>query len=732
MIQKSVDRLLTAAGVVLFTGSRGSGILFLLALLLDPWRLGLALAGAVCGMGVGALMARERVWQEIGFFGGSGMLSALALAAYLEPAPQLLLLAPLTAALSALILLALVPLLAPKDLPLLALPFVLAALLALGAAPAFGLEQSHLHGARFWLLPQLGEFNTWMSHSLPLPFADGLSAFGSLLFFPAPLAGLLVLGGLIIGSRITALAMLAGSLLSTGLLRLLVDGPMNAQQTSLLAFNGLLLAAAFCGIFVALTRQALVYGVAALLSGILVTATLDHLLTPFGLPVLALPFCLVTLGFLLPLKSASAALERWRIWAPPLRLIGRAEDNLRAFGRWQRQQDRPEPVLTMPLHGTWTVTQGPHGPLTHNTETGRHAWDFMLLDTAGRGAGGLGNTPEDFFGFGCPVLAPAEGQVIAVEGQHADNPVHTANTDHPWGNWMMIRHASGTVSLLAHLRAGSLRALPGQHVLRGQEVAQLGNTGRSPEPHLHLQLNDGPWLASHSLPAVYGSWLSLKDPAAPVFHPVGRPQEGDRVCTLTHMHWPDWSACHPYSVPGRVFRYRREGRGAAREIELRVTAGHWGRLLLDDGLQRALVLYWPGWIQLLPLEDGDPDACVLYAEDSLVQQLLLHLPALPLIGVDGLRVVDDVYSPGLAGRVKKAFRLEGRASLALAFRRKEAAAPLYFNSRLSADGTQVRFAEGRMEDLKGLCLFQTGEDRKGLRWTLLEDQAAFHSRSLAT
>jgi hypothetical protein len=446
----------------------------------------------------------------------------------------------------------------------------------------------------------------------------------------------------------------------------------------------------------------------------LVTAALQALLGGFGLPVLALPFCLVGWLFLLPLKTGSTALERHSIWAPPLALIGRAEDNLRGFERWRREQAQPRPVLTLPLHGVWTVTQGPEGALTHNTLNGRQAWDFMLLDEQGRGAGGLGAVLEDFHGYGCPVLAPADGVVAAVEGRRRDNPVHSVDTDQPWGNWVMIAHESGLVSLLAHLQAGSPSVLPGQTVYRGQEIARLGNSGRSPEPHLHLQLNDGPWLASRSQPAVFGSWLELQPERGPLFHPLGQPREGMRVCTLTHMPWPDWSACLPFSVPGRVFTLAsRDGRD---RVELTVISGHWGRLLLDDGLQRAQVLYWPGWIQLLPLVDGDPDWRCLYHARSLVQSLLEHSPVIPLMGVDGLRACQTVYSPGLAGRMRRAFSLEGRGELDLEFHREPGPlAPLSWESRLRPDHGRELLARFRAEPGRGLVeldLPATGRARR--------------------
>ena len=46
--------------------------------------------------------------------------------------------------------------------------------------------------------------------------------------------------------------------------------------------------------------------------------------------------------------------------------------------------------------------------------------------------------------------------------------------------------------MLAHLKQGSARVAVGQRVKRGQPIAQVGNSGSSSEPHLHVQVQNGP------------------------------------------------------------------------------------------------------------------------------------------------------------------------------------------------------------------------------------------------
>lgn len=80
--------------------------------------------------------------------------------------------------------------------------------------------------------------------------------------------------------------------------------------------------------------------------------------------------------------------------------------------------------------------------------------------------------------------------IVAEEGAHirAANDglvVYADNTVSGYGNFLAILHADGTSTFYAHCRA--IYAAPGQLVLRGQVVAEVGSTGRSAIPHLHFE-----------------------------------------------------------------------------------------------------------------------------------------------------------------------------------------------------------------------------------------------------
>ena len=161
---------------------------------------------------------------------------------------------------------------------------------------------------------------------------------------------------------------------------------------------------------------------------------------------------------------------------------------------------------TLPFRGEWLVYNGGVTPAdSHSWDvlTQRYAYDFVIADAALRRHSGDGRALTDYFCYGRDVIAPADGEIITVRDGVRDTP-------HPgsgWidflspdfrGNFVIIKHAEGEYSFLAHLIPGSIVVRVGQRVQRGQIIGRCGNSGHSTEPHLHFHLQDRPsfWLAA--------------------------------------------------------------------------------------------------------------------------------------------------------------------------------------------------------------------------------------------
>ena len=82
------------------------------------------------------------------------------------------------------------------------------------------------------------------------------------------------------------------------------------------------------------------------------------------------------------------------------------------------------------------------------------------------------------FRSGDPIIATADGQVVAVEWDH-----------NGFGNNVIIRHRHGFYTRYAHMQ--SFRVQAGQRIQQGQVIGYIGNTGLSTGPHLHYEVHIG-------------------------------------------------------------------------------------------------------------------------------------------------------------------------------------------------------------------------------------------------
>jgi murein DD-endopeptidase MepM/ murein hydrolase activator NlpD/pimeloyl-ACP methyl ester carboxylesterase len=146
-------------------------------------------------------------------------------------------------------------------------------------------------------------------------------------------------------------------------------------------------------------------------------------------------------------------------------------------------------VLDSPLVGEWYVSNGGRSVLLNgHSPNESNAVDFMRLGANGRTHTGGSEAPlSAYAGFGWPVLAPADGRIVEVTDDYADNPPGT-NSDH--ANHLVIDIGDDRYVSMAHLAHGSVTVQVGDLVRRGQPLAAVGNNGHSNEPHLHLQVQD--------------------------------------------------------------------------------------------------------------------------------------------------------------------------------------------------------------------------------------------------
>jgi hypothetical protein len=91
---------------------------------------------------------------------------------------------------------------------------------------------------------------------------------------------------------------------------------------------------------------------------------------------------------------------------------------------------------------------------------------------------------------GVSVLAVADGQVLRMRDGVIDVLQKLSETrgadDRACGNGIVISHVDGWETQYCHLAQGSVRVKRGDRVASGQQIAQVGLSGRTQFPHLHL------------------------------------------------------------------------------------------------------------------------------------------------------------------------------------------------------------------------------------------------------
>lgn len=203
-----------------------------------------------------------------------------------------------------------------------------------------------------------------------------------------------------------------------------------------------------------------------------------------------------------------------------------------AEGAYAGYQDTAK--LKLPFNGEWLVYQGGRIPFDNPyayDDAHRYALDFAYLKNGHlfSGSGGIGTSKnEDYYCFGQPVLAPLDGTVTKAVAGYDDNPPGKPTGDPEDGNIIAIRHEEGDTHetvVMNHLKQNSLKVKSGDKVKQGDVVAECGNSGAGPVPHIHFQLEKS---AGVPLPAQFTDYIADGKPVA-----SGEPVRGQFVGNAT-------------------------------------------------------------------------------------------------------------------------------------------------------------------------------------------------------
>ncbi len=137
-------------------------------------------------------------------------------------------------------------------------------------------------------------------------------------------------------------------------------------------------------------------------------------------------------------------------------------------------------------HGGSSKILNQHHDSEHPESAQQYALDIGKLNLAGTRAWGLyPRFVERYAIFGDTVVSPCSGRVRSAVDGLPDLVPPNSDREHLAGNSIVVE-CKGVEVLLAHLKQGSVRVAAGDSIQEGQPIAQVGNSGNTTEPHLHI------------------------------------------------------------------------------------------------------------------------------------------------------------------------------------------------------------------------------------------------------
>ncbi len=464
-----------------------------------------------------------------------------------------------------------------------------------------------------------------LSYNLWKPVLLYFQSLGIILFQTNILAGIAIAILLFVYSRILFILSFCGFMAGFGFCHFLgicLSGPENA----FIGFNFIFISIAVGGIFFIPSFSSFCLAMASALFTILIASAIKAMTLFSQMPISTLPYNLVMFVLLLSFKQRG--LDRY----PKMTdfVPGRPEDNLNYYLKNIRRFS-PDMLcnhLYLPFRGKWVVSQGVEGKHTHKNDW-KWALDFQMLTSAGKTFEKEGNRQEEYPTFGASIYAPLGGQVIAIENSIPDNEIGKINSINNWGNYIILYVTYGVYIKLAHFQKGSIPLVLNQYIKRGDYIGKAGNSGRSPYPHLHLQVQSLPGVGSNTIPFRFNHYVQEQPEGKEIFLQK-LPCEGS-VLQSIEIDEKFQETFHLYV--NRSLEYKKNG--VLEKISSKVN--FYNKTYLESDLGAKLYFVSDSYFFYLLDFEGNTNSC-LY-------DFYKNLPRVPFFHESDLKWQENVYYP---------------------------------------------------------------------------------------
>ncbi|MAT13733.1 MAG: hypothetical protein CMJ46_00500 [Planctomyces sp.] len=457
-------------------------------------------------------------------------------------------------------------------IPAISLPFVIAQTLLIFIVAPVATPASPMTSA------PVSPFATnpnWELGSIPVTqhLLTILETMSAILLMPNYYIGAVIIGAMFILSRLYVFYAVLGFAVSMTVLTFLPVS-LSYQQASMLAFNFAFCSLAIGGVFFIPSRHSLALAVFSTAICTLIAVVVVKIFESSGFIPIALP---VNFVILLVLHAMKMRVQSGRLNLTPF-MPTTPEDNFRRFSLLKlRFPEFGYPTMRCPFSGERTVTQGVDSGVTHKDDL-KYAFDFEVLDREGEPRIGINDDLSDYYSFGTPILASANGTVVKVIDDVKDGEPGSQNLIDNWGNLVILAMDSGYYLMACHLQRGSVRFAEGNRVRQGDVIALCGNSGRSASPHLHVQVQTAPTVRARTVQC-YLTHYYEKHGRNLTYRASGIPDEGTIVsAAVVNQHAAECFA----RIRDRKYRFRMEQAGRISEETITCTIDSLGHLVFTS------------------------------------------------------------------------------------------------------------------------------------------------------
>lgn len=332
---------------------------------------------------------------------------------------------------------------------------------------------------------------------------------------------------------------------------------------SYIGFNFILTSIAVGGYFLIPSKTSYFWALILTPVTVLFTLSLSQFFSVWHIYIYSLPFNLLVLLFLYayrlkvhkPAKPIEVGIQRN---SPELNLYMSLNSN-------HRFKDYSLYPIKLPFYGEWKISQAHNGDITHKSKW-QHAWDFVIVDSDGKTYNDYGIQLSDYYCYNKAVLSPFDGYVQEIIDGIPDNEIRDVNVEDNWGNTIIIRHGEKFYSKICHIKPGSFKVMKGEWVRAGQLVAFCGSSGRSPEPHIHMQFQEVPLLDGETIDYPISQYIK-RNGNGYEYNSYSYPLKDDIVSNI-EINPLMRKAFH--LIPGDTFTFEVEKKGKVKKEEWEV------------------------------------------------------------------------------------------------------------------------------------------------------------------